>query len=245
MSSIRADEQRLDVGTVVSLYTIDASAIGGGVHRFTPGVRTGAPLAYGGLEYRALPIELAGVDYRTGGQASRPTLTVSRLDEPFVAAALAVDDFRGATLRRVRTLERWLDGAPEADPERHWPEERWRIEALERRERERMTWRLASPLDLEGLKLPRRQVLRDPCSWTYRRWDAVAGAWDYSEATCPYTGDAYFDAKDRPVSFSPPIAGARYDRCSRRLSGCRARFPDDDLPFGGFIGVGRTIPRRR
>lgn len=239
MTSIRADEQRLAIGTVVSLYTIDAGAIGGGAHRFTPGVRTGAAIAYGGVEYRALPIELGGVDYRTGGAASRPTLTVSRLDEPFVAAALAVDDFRGAELRRVRTLERYLDGAPEADPERHWPEERWRIERLTRRDREGMTWQLASPLDLEGLKLPGRQVLRDLCSWIYRRWDEAAGAFDYAAATCPYTGADYFDAKDRAA------AAASADRCSRRLSGCRARFPDDDLPFGGFIGVGRTIPRRR
>jgi len=236
--TIRADEQRLALGAVVSLYTIDATSLGGDMHRFTPGVRTGQLLTYQGLGYRPMPIDVDGIDYKSDGAASRPTLTVSRLDTPFVAAALSLDDLRGATVKRLRTLERYLDGQTEADPSRHWPEESWRIESLQRQTRESLVWILAAPLDLEGLRLPRRQVLRDICAWRYRRFDAAASKWDYSEAECPYTGAVYYDADDQGV------ADARADRCSRRLTGCCARFPHGDLPFGGFIAVGRVVPRR-
>lgn len=233
--TLRADEQRDAVDAIVALYTLDATAIGGGVHRLVAAARDGATLRYQGVAYRPIPIELDGVDYRAGGTAARPTLAVSRLDTPFVAAALGADDFRGATLRRIRTLARYLDGAPDADPDRHWPAEAWRVERLVRQTRDRLVWQLASPLDLDLVRLPRRQVLRTVCAWVYRRW--TGSAWDYSAATCPYTGDTYFDAEDARTDLP-----AR-DRCSRRLSGCLARFGRRSVPFGGFVGVGRTRPR--
>ncbi len=234
--TIRADEQRASVEAIVSLYTLDATAIGGGVHRLVAAARDGETLRYQDVAYRPIPIEIEGVDYRAGGTASRPTLAVSRLDTPFIAAALAVDDFRGATLQRIRTLARYLDGGPDADPNRHWPREGWRIERLARQTRDRLVWQLASPLDLDLVRLPRRQVLRNVCAWVYRRWNGAA--FDYTAATCPYAGLDYFDADDVRVF------DAAADRCSRRLSGCTARFGRGAaLPYGGFLGVGRTRPR--
>ena len=84
------------------------------------------------------------------------------------------------------------------------------------------------------MRLPGRTVLRDLCAWRYRTWDG--SAWDYSAAECPYTGTAYFDGSDTAVN------EAEDDVCSRRLSGCRARFGSGSvsLPFGGFAGVLRS-----
>lgn len=96
-------------------------------------------------------------------------------------------------------------------------------------------WQLASPLDLDNKQLPGRQILRDLCAWRYRRWNGAA--FDYGDAECPYTGSTYYDREDNVV------AAAKDDACSRRLSGCRLRFDDNQLPFGGFAGVARV--RRR
>ena len=229
--TIREDEQRLNLTAIVDLYEIDATGIGGNVHRFVPGPWNGDPVRYEGVEYTPTPVELEGV--RFGGSLSgRPTLRLSRLDAVVAGAALVgTEHWRGATVSRLRTLTRYLDGEPDADPNRHWPKEIWLIEKLLRADKATVAWQLASPLDIGGRQLPGRQIVRDVCNWRYREWRA--GAWNYARAQCPYTGANYFDADDNAAT------DAADDVCSRRLSGCRARFPGQAIPFGGFLGVGR------
>jgi lambda family phage minor tail protein L len=76
---------------------------------------------------------------------------------------------------------------------------------------------LSSALDFGGQQLPARQIAPG-CQWMYR------------DANCGYTGTAYFDANDNPVS-DPSL-----DRCSKKTSGCTCRFGvNNPLPFGGFL----------
>ena len=229
--SVRTDEQRLSLQAIVELFEIDASAIGGQILRFVTGPWNGAAVRYGGLRYTPVPIEIDGIRHG-GGLASRPTLSVSRLDATVAAAALGTDRWRGATVSLTRTLTAYLDGEPEADPNRHWPTETWLVEKLLRETKAAVSWQLASPLDIDGRQLPGRQILRDVCNWRYREWRN--GAWAYTHAQCPYAGANFFDADDNPV------AAPAEDVCSRRVSGCKARFPGQPIPFGGFAGVGRV-----
>ena len=247
-ADIHADTQRLNPGTIVSLYTLDATAQGGAVLRFSAGSGGGSEareaVVYQGHRYLPLPVAVSGLKQDGAGPAARPTLKISAVNAATTATLLGMDNLRGAQLTRVRTLARYLDGAAEADPTRHWPPEIYRVEALMSRTKTELSWRLASPLDYDRKKLPGRQILRDVCAWSYRRWDGKA--FDYSEVLCPYVGDRYFNARDQAVS------DPAKDRCSRRLSGCRARYSHrltfsngqqvqriDPLPFGGFPGVGR------
>lgn len=232
MTTVRTDEQRLAVGTVVNLYTIDATGIGGSVHRFVPGARNGALITYKALVYRPIPIEVEGIDYGGQGAASRPTMAISRLDQPFVSALVGLDNLRGARVTRLRTMDIYLDGEPDADPDRHWPIENYLIERLTRQDKSKMVWQLASPIDYDKKQLPGRQILRDVCAWQYRHWTGTA--WEYKDALCPYTGSSYFDANDNPVT------DPAEDKCSRCPSGCQIRFPRQAIPFGGFIGVARN-----
>lgn len=229
--SIRTDEQRLSLPAIVELFEIDAAAIGGQAMRFVTGPWNGAAVRYGGVEYSAAPIEIAGIRYG-GSLSSRPTLSISRLDAAVAAAVLGTGRWRGAAVSVTRTLTAYLDGEDEADPARHWPAETWLIEKLLSESKAAVSWQLASPLDIDGRQLPGRQILRDVCNWRYREW--TGAAWDYAHAQCPYTGANYFDAGDNAA------AGADGDVCSRRLSGCKARFPGAPIPFGGFLGVGRV-----
>ena len=232
--SIRADEQRLDVGTVVELFEIDASAVGGNRHRFVPGPWNGAPVTYDKVVYTPTPVALTGLGYSLAGPAPRPTLCISRLNAAIANAAVGTERWRGAKLTRLRTLARYLDGQPQADPERHWPAEIWIVERCASATKGEVVWQLASPLDLGGRTLPGRQIIRDSCAWRYREWNVSEEEWDDTHAECPYKGSNHFDAADKAVT------DAENDVCSRRLSGCKARFPDDDIPFGGFLGVGRV-----
>ena len=80
---------------------------------------------------------------------------------------------------------------------------------------------LAASFDLEGVTLPRRQIVQNVCPWRYRG------------SECGYTGTAYLDANDQAV------ASSSLDVCGKRLSSCKARFGQNaELPFGGFPAAG-------
>ena len=230
--TIRADGQRLDVGTIVELFEIDARGIGGGRHRFVPGPWGGDAVTYQGQDYTPTPVTLCGLGYAAGGAGPRPTLRVSRRDAAIAGAALGTDAWGGARLTRLRTLSRYLDGETEADPHRHWPAQSWVLDRLVSGGRTGMVWQLAGATDLRARPLPGRQIVRDVCAWRYREHNGTE--WVYTRAECPYNGAHLFDAADNPVT------DPAEDACSRRLSGCRLRFPGQALPFGAFPGVGRV-----
>ena len=99
-----------------------------------------------------------------------------------------------------------------------------------------IVFRLATRMDQEGTKLPRRQFLRDVCNHTYRFWDDSIGAFNYSKATCPYTGGLFFDAADNYVGVN-----MKADMCSRTMRGCTLRFGTGvPLPGRFFPGVGKV-----
>ena len=232
--SIKADEQRSAPGTIISLYSIDASAQGGSLYSFVPGPFNGERVSFGGHIYTPTPINIDGIAYGGEGAPPRPSLTISKQNRALVFALLGADNLRGATVRRLRTLSQYLDGQPGADPSRHWPVDIYRIEQISKQDRTTITWQLASPLDFDNKKLPGGQVLRDVCRFRYRRYDSGERRFDYGQVLCPYTEARYFDGSDAPVT-DPTL-----DKCSRRLSGCLARYPNRQVPFGGFVGVARV-----
>jgi lambda family phage minor tail protein L len=80
---------------------------------------------------------------------------------------------------------------------------------------------LATPLDVEGVRLPRRQVICNARSWRYRG------------DGCGYAGPPVADINDNPTS--DPNA----DACGKRLKSCKLRFGNGWMPFGGFPGAGQ------
>ena len=237
ISRIRAAEQALSLPAIVELIEIDARRLGAGRARITPGSRGGAAVSYGGLTYEPLPLRIS--DVRRGGRsAAEPVLEIGRAGRDILSLLASADNLVGAKVVRIRTLETFLDGAADADAAQHWPPETWVIDQLLALDTGDLSlkWQLASPLTLDSLYLPTRQVLRDVCAWRYRRWDAdaVPPAWDYSDAECPYRGSDNFD--DADAALPPGKAGAPRDVCSRRISGCKLRF-SGALPIAAFPGV--------
>lgn len=254
--SAAADTQNLAPGTVVTLYTIDHSDAGGALLRFTPGTADGGgfrvAVIFGGHTYLPLPVELTGVEAGVSGQSARPTLTISAVDAAASIAILGTDNLRGARITRTRTLAKYLDGEPQADPTRTFGEEIWRIEKIASRGKTEIEWQLASALDFDSAQLPARQALRDVCAWEYRRhsphFDPPGSpslqlfVYSDDDVGCPYRGTRYYDSDDNPT------ADPAKDQCSRRLSGCRLRFEHADqlwtaLHFGGFPGLGVSAER--
>lgn len=169
-------------------------------------------IVWNGNSYTRLPIQAEGFDYTNTGALPRPTLTVSNLDSTMttllilVNATTAGNDLGGATIKRIRTLKKYLDGEAAADPHAKFPDEIWYVDRKASENRDAVSFELASKFDLAGVMLPKRQLIANVCQWKYRG------------AECGYTGTRYFNTNDGAET---TLAN---DVCGKRLSSCELRF---------------------
>ena len=213
----------------IELVVVDATVLGGTVLRFHAGTNAlNQPLVWQGNTYTVLPIQTEGFEVRPDGPAARPVLRVSNNGGVVGALARQYNHLQGATLIRKRTRARYLDAVnfpggvnPSADPTAAYADELWLFDRMSGRNRTLIEWELVSPLDLEGVLLPRRQVRVSVCTWKYR------------SSECGYAGGPVAKLDDTATS-DPDL-----DRCSLLVSGCKLRFgATAELPIGIFPGAG-------
>lgn len=185
-------------------------------------------VVFGGNTYEPLPIEAEGFEMNGRGQLPTPRLRMA--NNPTISALVnSSADLLGAKVTRLRTFKRFLDGMPDANPAAILAQpDIYRLDRKAKQTRGTFEFELAAWTDQQGIQIPRRQVIRDTCTYTYRRF--VASAYVYG--TCPYAGDAAFAIDNTPTG--DPAA----DVCSRKLKGCIVRFGESaNLPFSAFPGV--------
>jgi len=229
MSQVPFREELLktQVPEVIDLFSVNIAALlpagssDQSIYYFTNWSKTnGADVAYKGITYTAVPLETKGFELKSTGQLERPSLTFANIALTLTGLANTYEDLVGAKVTRIRTLSTYLDGAPNADPEAFWGPDSYVVEFKAEENRNTITFQLAVPFDLEGRSLPARRMLRESCPWVYR--DSVG---------CGYTGTNYFNENDEAIS------QANLDVCGKRLSSCKKRYGNGDLPFGGFPGL--------
>jgi len=186
-------------------------------------------IVFDGNTYVRLPVEATGFDYSSSGSLPRPTLRISNLFSDMTTLLLLVNattpgnDLGGATVRRIRTLKKFLDGEAAADPNARFPTEIWYVDRKSNENRDLVEFELASKFDLAGVMLPQRQIIANVCQWKYRG------------AECGYTGSNYWNVNDQVVG---TLAA---DVCGKRVESCKLRFgATAELPFGSFPGAGLT-----
>lgn len=215
--SLNSDFQKLFVDGLVTLFELDGRSLGAGVLRFH-GHAQADSIMWQGQEFGAVSLEVSGLDRRSDGKASSPTLTIANniagLQGALSAYCLQFGDFAGAKLRVITTLAKYLDGQPAAANESKT--QLWFIEQKTSENAQQVTFELSNPIDFEGLKIPVRDIT-NYCEWQYRGEE------------CGYTGAAMFTDKDKPTD-NPAL-----DRCAKRLTSCRLRFGrNKPLSFGGI-----------
>lgn len=190
-------------------------------------------IVWQGQEYMALPIEASGFDISSQGTLPRPKLSIANIQGMFSSLIRQYDDLIGCKVIRKRTFAKYMDavnfpnGNPSADPNVCFPDDIWYIDKKEQETKYAIQWELASAFDLQGVQLPRRQIIQNYCQWIYRSGE------------CGYDGP-YFDINDKLCS------DKSNDKCAKRLSSCKVRFDyisngaKPTLPFGGFPGATRN-----
>ena len=214
--------QQLDADSLIELFVIDLTLIGGTdvfyLHAGTNSI--GGAVVWQGVAYQPWPMQVEGFDVNVRGALPRPTMHVANVLNTLVPYVEEFDDLVGASVRRRRTFARYLDGQPTADPNQHYPDDLYYVERKTQDDGTVLGFELASALDLEGIRLPSRQITVNSCAWVsdYRRG-----------GDCPYVGTNYFNVRNEVV------ATLALDVCSGTVLGCKARFGAKNvLPFGGF-----------
>ena len=255
--ALNSDFQKLYVDGLITLFELDARALGAGILRFHGhisyedweriytsigsseliGADTGLigkvydlsdektwqrNIIWQGQTFEPMALEVSGLEMRSDGKASAPTLSMANniggIQGAISAYCLQFGDFAGAKLKVITTLAKYLDaenfstGNATANPSEK-REQIWFIEQKTSENAQQVTFELSNPVDFEGLKIPTRQI-SNYCNWEYRSEE------------CGYIGSAMFTEKDEPTD-NPAL-----DRCNYRTSGCRCR--ENELHFGGF-----------
>lgn len=227
--TIAAEIQSLSPSALIELFELDTTNLPDGAisyfHAGTNGLQQ--PVVWQGNTYQPWPIESEGFDVSTKGTLPRPTVRVANINGLFSAEVKKFDDLVGSKVIRKRTFARYLDAVnfpggvnPDADPNQHFPDELWFVERKATENRYLIEFELSSAFDLEGVMLPKRQVIQNSCPWKYRGVE------------CGYSGPA-FDKNDKPCA-------AADDFCAKRLTSCEVRFVNQSLPYGGFPGASRN-----
>lgn len=232
-SKIKAKTQKLDQSPFVHLYELDLTPLGDDILRFCSSVQETDVVKFGGYSYEPRAVEVTGFEVTGEGASPEPMIKMSNLDNQIGMAIAGFGDLVGMRFTRIRTFREFLDGEADPDSTATFPSEQYLIEQKVTQNSIFVEWKLSSALDQEGKLLPGRQVLRDVCTWQYRRYDEELAAFDYTKATCPYAGSSYFDETGQ-------VTTLEQDRCSKQLSGCRARFASSPLPFSGFPAVAKV-----
>jgi lambda family phage minor tail protein L len=190
--TLEADVQQGWHDAIIEMFDIDLSPITNDpadIFYFVNELNEdGTKVQWKGNVYEPLPILSAGYDRNTNGQIAQPTLTLSNISNAFTGIASLYDDLVGAKVTRRRTLKKYLDGSPEADPLQEFPVDIFYFERKTQESIISITWQLSSILDLQGVKLPRRVITQNLCLWKYRG------------AECGYTGAPVFNSRDEVIS---------------------------------------------
>lgn len=223
---ITEDIQRLEVGEVIELYEVDATILGGETHRFH-GYATEGTITWQGQEYSPWPLQATGFAISGSGRMPTPKLSLGNVGGFITALVVFFNDLVGATVIRRRTLGKYLDGRPEADPTQEFPPEIWFVEEKTGESSEQVVFTLSSALNFQGVQLPRRQIIANNCPWRYRGAD------------CGYNGPPVADEYDIITT------DASKDKCGKRVSSCQLRVAampewNGEIPYGGFPAAGLT-----
>jgi lambda family phage minor tail protein L len=220
---------------LLTLYVLDTTMLAGQLFYFTSATDFDTPIVRGGQVYAPLPMDASGFEMTTKGALPQPNITISNI---FGAGNLLLDSYNGlvgAELTRFTTLRRFLDDGATPDAHAYITLDKFVVAQKTSHNAVAIIFKLAARMDQQGTQLPRRQIMRDVCSHTYRFFNPATGDWDYSQASCPYSGGLMFDSLDR-------LTGDPFqDNCSRTMNGCVARFTIHNvLPARFFPGVGKV-----
>lgn len=232
--------QKMALGAAVELIEVDLTRFGEGILRWVVGDENDSAhtVTFDGQTYTPFPVKMEGFEVTATGPLPRPSIAVPDIEGLLSSIVYANGNLIGAPVRRIQTFDKFLDDGDDPDPDATRPIENYLLAKKTRHKPgEVIQWEMQAAIDVEGVMIPARQLMRDFCDHVYRVWDPLAGAFNYTGVTCPYTSPTSFDAEDNATT-------SANDVCGKRLGSCKKRFgANAELPFRGCPAMSRIRVR--
>lgn len=162
--------------------------------------------------YTALPMEMQSLEINADGAMNRPELTIANVLNTFSAAIgnIRNEDLVGKALTQRSTLKKYLYGETgDASPPIEFPVRKFYLDRILNENNTSVSFELASPFDLSGVKVPNRTIIGKYCNWIYQGYElGHAGGCTWSKnSTLNYADGsggvnshkAYFTQDNEPI----------------------------------------------
>ena len=176
-------------------------------------------------EYEAMPIMMDGIEANSDGASNRPTLTVANVSSLFRGLLddedFGFEDLIGTRITRRQTFQKYLHGEVSEDAPFELPIRTYLIDRVSSETSVAVTFELAAPFDVSGIKIPNRIVVGKYCTWLYQGYDTAnkGGCFWSADSKITYDGveyEAFFDLDNRPLVSStlsaPNWSAGTYDQ---------------------------------
>jgi len=145
-----------------------------------------SPLVFDGNSYFALPMLMTDLEINAEGAQNRPTLTVGNVESIVRSSStfqnaddggtdgianFSLDRLVGKRITKRSTLEKYLSIESSTASTKaivEYPKRTYIIDRIKQKTAEAVVFELANPFDLQGVKLPARQVIGKYCPWVYQ-----------------------------------------------------------------------------
>ena len=119
-------------------------------------------IAWEGNNYLPFPFEFSGMERKGDGSAlTRPTITVSNINNTFFAVFLSLGDLSGVAVTRTETCFKYTDLGSEPSTSSILHKDVFVLVKKVKQDKFSIVYELAGALDQPRLRLPRRQLTRD------------------------------------------------------------------------------------
>ena len=155
-----------------------------------------------------LPVAIEGIESTSDGATNRPTLNFANVGAVFRSVledeSFTFDELVGKKIVRRKTFQKYLVGGSEAANPFEFPISAYIIDRVAAENNVLVSFELAPPFDVNGIKLPNRVIVGKYCSWIYQGYNNLGrGGCFWSSNSKVYYGttqyDAFFDMDDRPL----------------------------------------------
>ena len=204
--AINQELSKLSASTPIELFELDTREIDGNnlpedqqvlrFHNFVS--ETYMSIYFGSVKYAPLPIAFKNNELKGDGSSlPRPRLAVGNADGAVSYYIRLAQGLIGAKLTRKRTFARFLSGETwglsagqnpfgTPDSEASLASDIYYIDKIISEGKDVVEFELSSILELNKIKLPRRRMFANNCSFEYR-----------NSTGCDYTGEPAADASDK------------------------------------------------
>jgi lambda family phage minor tail protein L len=144
--------------------------------------------------YVALPLQAKGFKADPKGTSARPSISFANVSNIFKNTVSDFDSLLGSKITRRTTLKKYLVGeSGDSTPPVEFPKQIFLLDRIASSSKTAITFECATPYDLQGITLPKRQVIANGCPWIYQGADYTLNEYEKVGA-CTWNRESKYKA---------------------------------------------------